>query len=296
MIGEYVRTVTEDGLELQGLYCQAGRSSNRGVLHVHGLAGNFYENRFIDAIGNAVVANGYNFLTVNNRGHDYIADFLRKDGDGWKWDQIGAAHEIFEECVYDLRAWQRFLESRGCTEIVIEGHSSGAEKVVYYVSTARANLAGIILLSPSDDVGLQKEALKERYDNVLREAQERIERGLTSELMPQDAFEYPIDAKTYINMFGHETHQAVFEFSNSNRQSFKEVESITSPMLVLMGTQNEAVIGDVMSFLDQLKRHAVHARYCDTEVINGAPHSYLGYESQVASAVVKWLTSVFPPT
>ena len=45
---ELVRIEAGDGLELVRLYsAPPGATARRAVLHTHGLAGNFYENRFI---------------------------------------------------------------------------------------------------------------------------------------------------------------------------------------------------------------------------------------------------------
>jgi len=97
--GEFVRVLTEDGMELQGFY--VGRSQKLEVrmqrsespnpelgprsltadpfclVHVHGWDGNFYENRFIDHAAEVCARQGIGFVTGNNRGHDYIADILR---------------------------------------------------------------------------------------------------------------------------------------------------------------------------------------------------------------------------
>jgi hypothetical protein len=94
--GEYCRTLTRDGLELQGFLAipEAGPAKT-SVLHVHGLAGNFYENRFIDHVAASVVRLGVNFLTINTRGRDYISDFFWERPDGTtQYKQIGGIYEI----------------------------------------------------------------------------------------------------------------------------------------------------------------------------------------------------------
>ena len=81
MQGELVRIEAEDGLELVGFYAAPpGSAARRAVLHIHGMAGNFYENRFVSTVCNTVVAKGLAFLTVNNRGHDYRSDNLKGEG------------------------------------------------------------------------------------------------------------------------------------------------------------------------------------------------------------------------
>ena len=67
--GELVRIQTSDGIELDGLYCEAEGASGPAVIHIHGMAGNFYESRFVDAIADRLASLGIAFLTANNRGH-----------------------------------------------------------------------------------------------------------------------------------------------------------------------------------------------------------------------------------
>lgn len=43
-----VRINSIDGIELPGILYTPDISTNKIVIHVHGLSGNFYENRFLD--------------------------------------------------------------------------------------------------------------------------------------------------------------------------------------------------------------------------------------------------------
>ncbi|TAN57334.1 hypothetical protein EPN15_04780 [Patescibacteria group bacterium] len=70
-----VRTYTSDKLQLDGLIFEPDKKSRIVVLHIHGMAGNFYENYFLDQMAKQFTAAGYAFLPGNTRGHDFIADF-----------------------------------------------------------------------------------------------------------------------------------------------------------------------------------------------------------------------------
>lgn len=288
MKGEYVRIWTEDSIELQGLFCKSKKESNKAVLHIHGLAGNFYENRFIDYIADEVVNRGYNFLTVNTRGHDYISDFLKKTGRRLTYVQIGGAYEILKECFFDISGWVNFLENRQCSKIALQGHSTGAIKVVYYQSELKdPRISALILLSPSDDIGLQRFRLGERYDDALRVAKQKVAEGKDRDLMPSKFFDYPISAKTYLDMFGPETKHGIFSFTD---ERLKELEDISCPILALFGTVREAVVGDVRDCLKLLQKYAKQSKRCDTAIIEGAPHNYLQHEMELASLIGKWIS------
>lgn len=203
--------------------------------------------------------------------------------------QIGEANEVFEECVFDIKATLDFLEKRNFHEIILEGHSTGAIKAVYYQSkTQDKRVKGIVLMSPPDDIGVQKKSLGDKYEKAIKVAVKMIEDGRSNELMPKIFFEYPISAKTYLDMFGPNTKIGVFSFHDKTNR-FEELAKITCPILAFFGTQKEAVVNDVETALNILKRKAVASTLCETALINGARHNYLGHENKVAELVLEWL-------
>ena len=75
------RIYTKDGIELFGLLYEPDSKSNTVLVHVHGMGGNFYENKFLDAIAETLTSNGIAFFTFNNRGCEFIKDLYEvKDG------------------------------------------------------------------------------------------------------------------------------------------------------------------------------------------------------------------------
>lgn len=68
---ELVRFKTSDGLTLEGLLFLPNKKTNKIIVHVHGSAGNFYENVFIDNFSKVYTDNGYALLTFINRGAEY---------------------------------------------------------------------------------------------------------------------------------------------------------------------------------------------------------------------------------
>jgi pimeloyl-ACP methyl ester carboxylesterase len=295
MMGELIRVFSDDGLELQGLFCPPRTMKKRpfAISHIHGLATNFYANRFIDAVADKLVSKGDAFLTFNNRGHDYISDFVKKKNDGGlTYVPIGSANEVFEECVLDIKATLDFLEKRNFHEIILEGHSEGAIKAVYYQSkTQDKRVKGIVLMSPPDIIGLQKSALGDKYEEAIKAAVKMTEEGRSDELMPKIFFVFPVSAKTYLDLFGPNTKIGVFSFHDTTNR-FEDLAKITCPLLAFFGTQREAVVDNVETALDILKRKAVASTLCETALIQGAGHNYIGYENKVAELVSDWLERI----
>ena len=308
MKGEFCRVLTSDGLELQGILATPeGGIADTSVLHVHGLAGNFYENRFVDDAAGAVTSCGMNFLTANNRGHDYISDFIVESNDGTTGSvQIGGVYEIFEDCVRDIAAWVGFLRSRGSKRIILQGHSHGALKVTYYfyreINPGRAaeggtaagpEIAGMVLLSPSDDFGCQRERVGEAFDEAIGAAREMVDRGAARDLLPPGYFHYPVSARTFLDIFNGGSALGMFNLSGTDRKHFAEIESINVPVLAIVGSVDEAFIGSPEAYLDSLKSQLKNAQGFEGRVIEGAPHNYLGFDARVAGHISGWLRSNF---
>jgi pimeloyl-ACP methyl ester carboxylesterase len=298
MRGEFCRVLTEDGLELQGLFVtpDSGVSSTT-VIHTHGLDGNFYENRFIDHVAAACADAGFNFITANNRGHDYMSDFILEGPESGEisYRQIGGIYEIFEESIFDTAAWVEFARSKGADRFIIQGHSHGALKAVYYLSKSDdlQGAAGLVLLSPSDDFGMQRSLLGETFGDALELAKGLIEAGKERELMPADIFHFPISAQSYFNLYRPGSPLALFNVSKTDRTEFPELASVEVPVLMIVGSVEEAFLGDPDDFLKSARELLKNAESFEGVVLWGAPHNYLGSDAVVGEKIGAWLKNKF---
>jgi pimeloyl-ACP methyl ester carboxylesterase len=295
--GELVRVFTEDGLELHGLFCQPeiAEEDKTVVLHIHGFTGNFYQERFVGYISDALTEAGCALLTVNTRGRDYLSYFSRKTDTGSALVQIGGAYELLEECIYDIKAWINFLEARGYFTVILEGESLGTLKVVLYQhQTQDRRVQALVLISPLDHIGLQRTALADRYEEAIRMAKHMIEQGKPNTLMPKiycPLWAFQISAKTYLSAFDPEAKNGIFNFHDPNAR-FEVLSTIKDPILATYGTVREAVVDNkVEEALSTLKKRAVSAKRCNTALIQGAPHNYLDHEKELAERIKTWLVS-----
>ncbi|MCJ7468876.1 DUF1749 domain-containing protein [Candidatus Bathyarchaeota archaeon] len=266
------------------------------LLHVPGFTGNFYEEKFVDYIAERVTKRGCAFLAVNTRGHDYLSGFIRKTDSGITYVQIGGAYEIFEECIFDVKAWIDFLQGRGYSRVILEGESLGTLKTVFYEhQTQDERVRGVVLISPVDHIGLQRMATGGKYDEAINIARQMIEHGKSDELMPRvycPLWRFSISAKSYINAFGPNTKSGIFNFHDPNAR-FEELSTIKCPMLATYGTIREAVVDNkVGEALSIIKRRAKSSKRCDTAIIRDAPHNYLGREEELSETIGNWITTV----
>jgi pimeloyl-ACP methyl ester carboxylesterase len=256
---------------------------------MHGSAGNFYENRFIDHIADRTNGAGYAFLTGDNRGRDYFSDFLRQKNGELSSVRIGTAFEIFEECIHDIRGWIDFLVERGYRKVVLEGHSTGAIKVTYYQSVLQdKRVVGLILMSPSDDIALQQRDLRDRFHESVRIAEQMVKERHGRDFMPPRLYEYQISASTYLDFFGPKTAAGIFNFA-SKSNALGRLSRIKCPILAFYGTKDEALTINPQDALRLIRTAATSSPKCDTYTIEGSHHSYRGYETKVAQLIVRWL-------
>ncbi len=290
------RVVTPDKLRLDGLLFEPKQKSRRAVLHIHGMAGNFYENEFVDAMAQQYTAAGYAFLTGNTRGHDLIADF-RIVGPKERYKRIGNSRERFEDCILDIKAWLKLLKRQGYTEIVLQGHSLGCSKVAYFLSKVAApEVKALILASPSDMVGLGrvgKELKNYRRNSAI--AKRMIAQGRGSEFLPKPVWGwYHLSARTYLNFTTEGGAIDVFSILNHKRASFKVLKNLRLPIFAFFGggKAEEASILPKEQALKILKSKATAVLRFDYAVIGKASHCYIGYERALAGRVVRWLKSL----
>ena len=321
--GELVRVLTEDGMELQGFYIGRNQKSdtrmqkaespnpNPGsrsltpgsfcVVHVHGWDGNFYENRFIDHAAQVCGRMGIGFVSGNNRGHDYIADVLRSQRNQKSelgkrraeldYVQVGGMYEKLADSVADIRTWVDFAVGRGAKRVILQGHSHGAIKVTHYLTQTRdPRVCGLTLLSPSDDMGIGRRDLGNKlFERLLDTAHALMHAGMGRQLLSVKELKYPVSAATFHDCHNKDSITGIFNMSRTDRKEFPELASVSVPVLMAVGSVEEAFVGAPQKYVADVEANLVNCPSFTGAVIEGAPHNYLGSEAQLAGVLKKWL-------
>ncbi len=289
MKGELVRVWTEDGLQLQGLYCEPQRSSRLpAVLHIHGASSNFYRSQFLDRLADKLVDRGYAFVTGNTRGHDIVNTLYARDPTASR--RMGVALEVFEECLLDIAAWLNLLQERGFQEMILLGHSFGAHKVAFYAAeTSDERVRGLVFMSPADQ-GFWLESVGEELEPMLRSVSDMVASGQGKRLFEGSIAPYPMSARTIYSLFV-SAKSDIFKFGRPD-EPWEVVARLNCPILAMMGTVAEFTRPTPREALATLRAKAVSTPRCDTIVVEGAPHNYRGYGTQVTEAIVGWLNDV----
>src|SRR5690606_5581442 len=282
----------KDGIVLHGLLFEPDERCQSLVVHLHGMAGNFYENSFIPVLAEQYTENGIALLVFNNRGHDYICDLVRVVPGGTDSLKGGFAYESIEECLFDVEGALSYAARLGYERIVLQGHSSGANKIVYSMAQKLLNVTGVALLSPCDDVGLHLDEVKDRRIQLKEQAQELVKAGTPEALMPLGTFyDYWLSAATYLACFEDGSVFDTFPYRDEDA-SFSMYSSIKVPIFVSCGTDGEYLLQSITEVREILSTKTSNTSRLSFEVIEGASHSYGGKEKELASRLVKWLRQV----
>lgn len=284
------RLRTSDDLELDGLFYEPDQKTDTVLVHIHGMAGNFYENKFLNFLAKTLTDNNIALTIFNNRGTEFFKDLRKYNGEDYSFVRIGSAYEKFEDCLLDISAPIDFVSKLGFKDIHLSGHSLGSPKIVYYMyETNDERIKTLLLLSPSDMIGLAMQ--NKKYTENMKVAQELTNNGRGKELMPGLIWEsYPLSADTYINLSKEGEKVGVLNFYNPS-DKLVALSSINKPIIAIMGTKDDAATLPVSDLMNRIKICATSSPKVETNILGKADHGYKNYEQALADVVTNWIKS-----
>lgn len=283
------RIVTKDSIELVGLLYEPDETTNKVLVHVHGMAGNFYENKFLDTIAETLTQNGIAFFAFNNRGCELMKDLIKIIDGKRTIVRIGNAYEIFEDSLIDIATAIDFVSSKGFSDIHLSGHSLGAPKVAHY--TANGNdkrLSSVIFLSPADMVGLI--GSDKTYEKDMGMARQMVAEGKGSTLLPDSVLwdENPLSAETYISLGDKDSSVAIFNLYDS-ADTLPALSKIVVPAYVVMGRKDDALVVSIDETMKRIKDALLNSPKVEINILGDSDHGYNGFEQELADALVSWI-------
>ncbi len=284
---------TSDGLRHQGIYAAPKEKKKRAVLWIHGLSAAFYNDyELYEIIADELNRHGWGFAIFNNRGHDLIAAIRKYDGtppNGYSYYQAGAGSEVFEECVYDINAGVDFLVQQGFSEIILVGHSTGANKVCYFAATQKnPHVIGVVLSGPMSDRLGHPEPESVRNTHI-QELKKKITEGKGDELQFGYHF-FPITPKRYISIFEPGSNEDTFDYGDA-QPKLTSLSNIQLPLLVLLGGADEYADRPIEQIANVFEKHATSPYYRSIIIPEGL-HKFHGKEMEVAMALVDFINAI----
>jgi pimeloyl-ACP methyl ester carboxylesterase len=296
---ELVHFEASDGLVLPGLLYEPERRSRRAIvwLHGNGDASVFYAER-TNPLARAFTAAGVAFFPFNNRGA-HLVKRLTRAGGRRKSVTRGTTYERIRESIADIEGAVRMMRSRGYDEIILAGHSSGANKICVYNFYRRRNrVSRYILLGAGDDTGLYLANWGARkFERVLELCRRRIAEGKRSEIAPLELTPFPLSWASLYDTINPEGDYNIFPFFPalngkriSRKSPFREFRAIARPALVMFGSGDEFCFDNVRGCVEILMREVADRDNFSFEILEDADHGFHGREDELAAKILRWLS------
>jgi pimeloyl-ACP methyl ester carboxylesterase len=286
-----IKVVTPLRYELNGLWFGVD-NPKRVVIFIHGLTSSAFSN--LDFVVPAV-DDKTAVITFNNRGHDKIARIKRIDKrkkKGYISEYVGEAHEVFTDCVDDLQGVIDFASENGVSEIYLAGHSTGCQKVVYYLSQRgkQSLVKGSILMCPmSDYAGALKHDKDGELEKVQKIASKMVAEGCGSELLPLDVWSHQHDAQRFLSLYTPDSKEEIFSYAQPIKVP-KTLKKVKIPTLVIFAEKDDYRDRPIKQIYKWFEKN-VKSKERKMVVIKDALHSFQGKEKEVSIEVKQWLSN-----
>lgn len=279
---------SEDGYELDGILFEPIKQSKKIIIHVHGKEGHFIQNHFVTTMGNIYPAHGYSFLTFNNRGHDYIADLIKKTSTGFIWEQGGSTFDILENSIKDIRAVVDYCLNLGYSEIILQGHSLGPHKICYYIANTPHTPVSRLILITTADVLYQFDSSVPDWEKYSLVAKRMIDEGKGHVLMPIFLWSNcPISAATFWNYTNPHSNCFVFNGTHPDRE-YVNFNKVTLPMLVV-NPENDVATGIPQDkHVELIKKNSI-SKKLTTHIVKNSTHGFASKEDELVKVITDWL-------
>jgi pimeloyl-ACP methyl ester carboxylesterase len=302
---EFVSLESVDKLKLPGLLYKPKTPTKKVAIWLHGMgdSGIFYDQVMINALGQALTAQGIALLAFNNRGAHHgkklkIADETLPEEE--RAYQGGTYFEKIVDCVKDIGGAVAWLRAREFKEFYLLGHSTGANKICAYHALAKQNpFSKYVLAGPGDDVGTAFVELgPKRFWQALKYAAGMIDKD-PLHIMPKYTGMYPFSAQSAWDILNPDGAYNTFPFYEclnerlGSKPLFEEYQKIDRPTLVIIGEADEYAYtaGDAKGALDLFMKHTSNAQLKQTDFVSvaDADHGFHDREAEFAQKVSDWL-------
>lgn len=279
---------TPKKVRLNGLWF-GPRKPKRVIVFIHGLTASAFS---MGHVVRAFADNSTAVVTFNNRGFEKVAEVKRERGKKAKWIPGGAAHEVFTDCVDDVQGAVNVARRSGAKKVFIAGHSTGAQKAVYWAYKKKARgVRGLILLGPlSDYAAVRKEYTPRRLKAALLHATKLVRRGKPHELMPQDMTGWMLcDAQRFLSLYTKDSaEQRIFSYFDEKLKP-RALESVRVPVLAVFAANDEHADRPAAAIAAWFEKH-LRNKASRTLIVPNVRHNLKGAEKRVAMKVKKWLS------
>ena len=270
------------GSVLNGVLFRSDETKAKSVLiAITGIHGNFYSNPFYYNFGETLTSNGLDFVYAQT--NDAFNRIETVNVNTGKPEVIGSFNERFSYTDEDIDAYLDFAQEEGYSNVILAGHSLGANKVIYYLSRHHdaKRVAHFLLLSPANIEWLLQ-GVSETEKNLVRS---RVEEGRGKDMLPFQLMGWvPCIADTANDWLFTQTLNNVHV---EKEKDFSQAEQITHTGALLIGTYDNFTYGDPAGFLSNINNHIPTARDNKLVFIEGTGHTYQRKEQETSDKILE---------
>jgi len=285
---EFADILTSDGVDLQGVFAGPAKTK-KALIFVHGLTSSFYSNiPRLTAIAGECEKNGIAFYAFNNRGHDEVSRISKKNG---KSALAGGWFESFTESVADIRAMVSIAYKRGAKEVYLAGHSTGANKAVYYMAkTNDRRVRGVALVGALSDVLAFKLELKGKFNATLKRAQVMYKKNKKAIYPPELMGGQLMSAERMMSLMTPGGTEDVFPYHGLGGK-WTHLQKIQRPMLLVIGANDQHLDRPVKKYVGAFLREN-RSKDFKAVVIAGARHGFTKHVGVLGKTLAGWVEKV----
>lgn len=273
---------TKRGSVLTGVLFDSttGMKASAVVIAITGIHGNFYSNPFYVNLGKTLAAAGIDFIYAQTA--DAFGEIPTINVNTGQQEVIGSWNEDFNNTDEDLEAYLNFAYQQGYQQIILTGHSLGANKVIYYLSRHHdTRISNFLLLSPANLEHLTSVVTDEEKQAILQQRQQgHGNRRMSFNLLGWIPGTANTDYQWVFNNILNNVHV-------EPEKDFSQVAAITHTGALVIGGLDRFTYGDPQKFLENINDHFQTAKQNQLIIIPGTGHIYQQKEQQLADEVLK---------
>lgn len=281
---------TTDKLSLIGLLHMPEEKQTRTcMISVHGITSNCLRYRD-DVIAQKLTKQGIAYFTFDNRGHDIINTYDSIQNGYMNF--YGSGAENIYDCDKDIEAAIKAMLENGYSQIILQGHSLGATKVVYSYNQfvknnldIAKNIVGISLLSLVDVPQFLKVVCGDNYKKVINYLKLLEKKKKGNKIVSIDGFP-PIMPRTILNCM--EESEIDFARYSDDNYEFNELNNIKVPLFMRWGNNKELIAQDAQQLVKKMNEKITNKNK-DINFIDKANHNYKGKEEILANQISEWI-------
>ena len=255
-------------------------------IFLHGLGGSLFSRAsFLELLASQKKTA---VLSFNNRGFGLINSFkVQKNKIKKEFLLAGMAHEKFTDCIDDISGAINYVRTRGVKKIILLGHSTGCQKIVYYLSkNPRAKIQAAVLLAPMSDYA-SIDVKNKDYIKALRAANKLKQAGRENSLLAPNLWPYYISAQRFLSLYTENSVEEIFSYYlKKNPQILKKVNQAVLIFLAEHDAFRNREIKEIKEWFDCILKNK---KNYSSIVIKEAQHSFEGKDKELLMNINKFL-------